>query len=102
MKAALAKTPKHDFVLPAGEVRRVTLCDTGRPEVFLSGTEPSHICGDGSTPAPVSAAKTAATATKKAGAVPKAAIGAPAAPATPVDGVGDGTLDTKPQAQPTP
>jgi penicillin-binding protein 1A len=104
MKAALAKTPKHDFVLPAGEVRRVTLCDTGRSEVFLSGTEPSHICGDGSTPAPVSAtAKTAAAATKKAATVPKAAI---AAPATPADGIGDGTqfesLDTKPQAQPTP
>jgi penicillin-binding protein 1A len=107
MKAALAKTPKHDFVLPAGEVRRVTLCDTGRPEVFLTGTEPSHICGDGSTPPPVSeAAKTAAAAAKKAAAVPKAAVAAPAAPASPVDGVGDGSqfesLDTKPQAQPTP
>jgi penicillin-binding protein 1A len=30
MKAALAKTPKHDFAMPSGEVRRVTLCDTGR------------------------------------------------------------------------
>jgi penicillin-binding protein 1A len=100
MKAALAKTPKHDFVQPAGEVRRVTLCDTGRPEVFLTGTEPSHTCGNGSTPAPV------APAAKKVVAVPKAAIAPPAAPATPVSGVGDGTnfetLDTKPQAHPTP
>jgi penicillin-binding protein 1A len=107
MKAALAKTPKHDFAFPAGEVRRVTLCDTGRPEVFLTGTEPSHICGDGSTPPPVSeAAKSAAAAAKKAAAVPRAAVAAPAAPASPVDGVGDGSqfesLDTKPQAQPTP
>jgi penicillin-binding protein 1A len=107
MKAALAKTPKHDFVLPAGEVRRVTLCDTGRPEVFLTGTEPSHICGDGSTPPPASeSSKTAAAATKKAVRVPRAAIAAPAAPAAPADGVGDGSqfdsLDTKPQAQPTP
>ena len=43
---------KHDFVLPAGEVRRVTLCGTGRDEVFLTGTEPSHTCGtpDDGTP----------------------------------------------------
>jgi penicillin-binding protein 1A len=107
MKAALAKTPKHDFVQPVGEVRRVTLCDTGRPEVFLTGTEPSHICGDGSTPPPVSAAgKTAAAASKRAAAVPKAAIAKPAAPSTPSDTVGDGStfesLDSKPQAQPTP
>ncbi len=104
MKAALAKTPKHDFVQPAGEVRRVTLCDTGRPEVFISGTEPSHICGDGSTPAPHEAAKTAAAVTKPA-AAPKPAIAAPAAPATP-GSIGDGqtfeTLETKPQAKPTP
>lgn len=106
MKAALAKTPKHDFVQPAGEVRRVTLCDTGRPEVFISGTEPSHICGDGSTPAPREAApKTGVTATKKIVAAPKAAIVAPAAPATP-GSIGDGqtfqSLDTKPPAKPTP
>jgi penicillin-binding protein 1A len=82
MKASLAKTPKHDFVLPAGEVRRVTLCTTGRPEVFLSGTEPSHTCGDGSTPAPV------APAAKHA-----AAIAAPAKPPAPGDDAGQ-TFDT--------
>jgi hypothetical protein len=88
----------------------VTLCDTGRPEVFLSGTEPSHTCGNGETPPPVTeAAKTAAAAAKKAETVPKAAIAAPAAPAmpsTPKDAIGDGTtfesLERKPQAQPTP
>jgi penicillin-binding protein 1A len=52
MKAALAKTPKHDFVLPAGEVHRVTLCSTMQPEVFLDGTEPARVCGDGTTPPP--------------------------------------------------
>jgi penicillin-binding protein 1A len=52
MKAALAKTPKHDFVLPAGEVRRVTLCGSGASEVFLDGTQPAHVCGDGETPPP--------------------------------------------------
>jgi penicillin-binding protein 1A len=105
MKAALAKTPKHDFVQPASEVRRVTLCDTGRPEVFLTGTEPSRVCGDGSTPPPAGEARTAAAAVKKAASVPKAAVAAPAAPATP-HGIGDGTtfesLDTKPQAAQTP
>jgi penicillin-binding protein 1A len=98
MKAALAKTPKHDFVLPSGEVRRVTLCDTGRSEVFLSGTEPLHTCGNGQTPPP-------SWAVKKAAAVPKAQIAAPAAAATPGDSAGDGetfeSLDTKPQAQST-
>jgi penicillin-binding protein 1A len=52
MKAALAKTPKHDFVLPVGEVRRVTLCGSGQSEVFLEGTQPAHTCGDGATPPP--------------------------------------------------
>jgi penicillin-binding protein 1A len=45
MKAALAKTPKHDFVLPYGEVDRVRLCGTGKVEVFLTGTAPAHTCG---------------------------------------------------------
>ena len=108
MKAALAKTPRHEFVLPAGEVRRVTLCDTGRSEVFLTGTEPSHTCGNGATPPPTWGEPKAATvATKSApAAVPKAAIATPAAPATPQDAIGDGTtfesLDTKPQGQSTP
>jgi penicillin-binding protein 1A len=116
MKAALDKTPKHDFAFPAGEVRRVTLCDTGRSEVFISGTEPSHICGDGATPPPAwapqpkkaapakAAAPAAADAAAAAAAVPKAKIPKAAAPQP--DSVGDGqtfqTLDSKPQAQPTP
>lgn len=68
MKEALAGTPPRDFAFPAGEVRRVTLCGSGRSEVFLSGSEPSHVCGDGATPVPFAprvkkalpAAKTAA------------------------------------------
>ena len=105
MKAALDKTPKHDFVLPSGEVRRVTLCDTGRSEVFITGTEPSHICGNGETPAPAGQRAPAKAARAPVANVVKAAkIAAPAAPATPVDAVGDGTnfesLDTKPLAQP--
>lgn len=112
MKSALAKTPKHDFALPAGEVRRVTLCDTGKSEVFITGTEPSHICGNGETPAPGSERPARAAAAAAAAPAPKAAaktaakIAAPAAPAAPANTVGDGqtfdSLDSKPQAQPTP
>jgi penicillin-binding protein 1A len=110
MKAALAHTPPHDFVLPAGEVKRVTLCDTGKPEVFLTDTVPIHTCGDGSTPAPVTTIRhTTASAAVTMPAAPVTAPKAPAAPAAPAapkDSVGDGTtfqsLDAKPAAQPTP
>jgi penicillin-binding protein 1A len=78
MKAALAGTPKHDFALPAGEVRKVTLCSTGRPEVFIAGTEPERVCGNGETPAP---------RVKKAA---PAAVATPAA--VPSDSIGDGTV----------
>jgi penicillin-binding protein 1A len=112
MKASLAHTPPHDFVLPAGEVRRVTLCDTGRPEVFLTNTVPIRTCGDGSTPAPVTTTvhHAAAGSTKTVlPAVPVTDPKAPAAPSTPgepKDSVGDGetfqSLDTKPAAPATP
>jgi penicillin-binding protein 1A len=53
MKKALENTPKHDFVLPAGEVHRVRLCGTGKTEVFLAGTEPQRTCGnEDETPSP--------------------------------------------------
>ena len=40
MKHALAHTPKRDFAVPAGDVKLMTLCSTGRQEVFVTGTEP--------------------------------------------------------------
>ncbi|MBV9440117.1 MAG: PBP1A family penicillin-binding protein [Candidatus Eremiobacteraeota bacterium] len=54
MRAALAKTPPHDFTFPVGEVHKVRLCSTGKTEVFVAGTEPQHGCGtpdDEPTPA---------------------------------------------------
>jgi penicillin-binding protein 1A len=45
MKAALAKTPKHQFAFPSTEVRKVAYC--GQPkkfEYFLEGTEPLGSC----------------------------------------------------------
>ncbi len=97
MKAALAKTPKHDFVLPYGEVERVRLCSTGKVEVFLTGTAPARTCGSpDASPGPqrhrlagfASNAAAASAASQKIGAaaataahaVPTAAI-APAVPA---------------------
>lgn len=50
MKAALVKTPKHDFPLPRDEVHKVVLCGTGKEEVFLIGTEPAKTCGDSRFP----------------------------------------------------
>jgi penicillin-binding protein 1A len=58
MKEALAKTPHHDFVLPVGEVKKVTLCSTGKPEYFVAGTEPAHTCGNGSDASSKAAANT--------------------------------------------
>jgi penicillin-binding protein 1A len=112
MKAALANTPKHDFVMPAGEVRRVTLCDTGKPEVFLTDTVPIRTCGDGSTPAPVTiqhvtkAKSVPVVGTGDDAVAAPAAPQAPAAPAPPKDSIGDGTtfqsLSTHPAAPATP
>jgi penicillin-binding protein 1A len=92
MKAALAKTPKHDFVLPVGEVRKVTLCGTGKPEVFLVGTEPAHTCGDGEVHTKKKAAGdgiVAPAAPAAASAVPKAPVSADSA--APTNSIGDGT-----------
>ena len=97
MKKALEKTPKHDFVLPGGEVRKVTLCSTGRPEVFIRGTEPERVCGNGETPAPRVPAKPKAPALAPAAAVPTPV-------AVPTDAIGDGTtfqtLQNYPSAAP--
>jgi len=82
MKAALAKTPKHDFPIPAGEVDRVRLCSTGKVEVFLTGTEPEHTCGspdDKATPAP----KDGTSAFAPYAPVPQAALPNPPAGAAP-------------------
>jgi len=43
MEAALAKTPKHDFPFPSGEVVKVATCGGGY-EYFLPGTEPLGGC----------------------------------------------------------
>jgi penicillin-binding protein 1A len=81
MKAALATTPKHDFALPAGEVKRVTLCGSGQSEVFLNGTEPAHVCGDGETPPPRPLPSAKGDAAAPAAAAP--AVDAPVPAATP-------------------
>jgi penicillin-binding protein 1A len=42
MKHALAHTPKRNFPIPSGDVRLMTLCSSGRQEVFVNGTEPQN------------------------------------------------------------
>jgi penicillin-binding protein 1A len=44
MKAALAKTPPHDFTFPVDEVVKVAGCGRG-VEYYLKGTEPQSGCG---------------------------------------------------------
>ncbi|MGA7354723.1 MAG: transglycosylase domain-containing protein [Candidatus Cybelea sp.] len=44
MKAALAKTPKHEFPFPSDEVAKVAGCGRGN-EYYLRGTEPESGCG---------------------------------------------------------
>jgi penicillin-binding protein 1A len=116
MKAALAKTPKHDFVLPVGEVHKVKLCGTGKTEVFLAGTEPLHgTCGEADeTPAPRSRDKSAyvpaAGVAAAAVPVPKAYIPKAYVPKTPPsiapltpppNTIGDGETQVPLQPDPT-
>jgi penicillin-binding protein 1A len=106
MKQALAKTPKHDFVMPAGEVRKVRLCGTGKTEVFLAGTEPARTCGspDEASPSPRSRA---ALAPPAAPAVPIAKAEAPKLPppvvplTPPPNSVGDGQTQVPLGPEPT-
>jgi len=99
MKAALEKTPKHDFVLPEGEVRRVTLCGTGKSEVFLVGTEPSHTCGNGLPTTTHSKSKTAAAAVPDvplaAAVAPKPVKAAATTDTPPTNSIGDGQTFVK-------
>jgi penicillin-binding protein 1A len=102
MKKALEKTPKHDFVLPAGEVRKVRLCGSGKSEVFLVGTEPAHTCGSGdekqSVPAVPAAAGPAVPLAK--GAAPQ--VPPPVTPLTPPpNSVGDGQAQIPLGGEPT-
>lgn len=45
MKAALAKTPPHDFPFPADEVTRVASCRGGGIEYYLTNSAPTAPCG---------------------------------------------------------
>jgi penicillin-binding protein 1A len=102
MKQALAKTPKHDFTMPAGEVRKVRLCGTGKTEVFLTGTEPARTCGNpDETPAPHSRAALAPPAAPIA--KPEALkVPPPVVPLTPApNSVGDGQTQVPLGPEPT-
>jgi penicillin-binding protein 1A len=100
MKAALAKTPKHDFAFPRDEVRKLVLCGTGKQEVFLIGTEPAKTCGDsrfakkkiakGDTTLPDPVA-TVDPELKGSAIVTAPPVNAAKPDAVPTDSIGDGT-----------
>ncbi len=104
MKAALAKTKPHDFVLPVGEVVKARLCGSGRADYFLVGTD-QNTCG---TVADTSSSR---SVTRRAPAVPLAPLpvvhAAPKAPPSvapltpPPDAVGDGQTYQRLDAEPT-
>jgi hypothetical protein len=48
MKAALLHVAKHDFALPVTEVHKLALCRTSKKaEYYVTGTEPSGSCANG-------------------------------------------------------
>jgi penicillin-binding protein 1A len=78
MKAALAKTPKHDFPFPASEVKKLAYC--GEPkkfEYFLEGTEPRTGCASAGYAGP---SHTASVPGYQAAAPVAAYVAPPAAP----------------------
>jgi penicillin-binding protein 1A len=104
MKQALAKTPKHDFVMPAGEVRKVRLCGTGKTEVFLAGTEPARTCGspDEASPGPRTRAALAPPAAPVVPIAKAEALPPPVVPLTPPpNSVGDGQTQVPLGPEPT-
>ena len=104
MKAALAKTPKHDFTFPEDEV---TMCGH---EYYLNGTQPVSGCGGGkrvgdTEVAPVSTVAPAATLDPTATPTPELKTGDvnAADPTPPPNSVGDGSKFQKlDNATPTP
>jgi len=49
MRAALADVPKHDFLFPSTEVRKIAMCGYSKKyEYFLDGTEPHSTCAGAS------------------------------------------------------
>jgi penicillin-binding protein 1A len=109
MKAALAKTPKHDFAYPSSEVRKEPYCGQAKKyEYFLMGTEPpscayagyySHTRRTAMEEAPPAEAEPVA-----ATAVPEhaetAAVAAPAAAVMPVSATAAAVAGQSVQSQP--
>jgi penicillin-binding protein 1A len=87
MNAALATTPKHDFVYPSTEIVRLPTCgNTDRVEFFLAGSEPTSRCASGTglyEPKMALAARATATPSANGAAIPASSTvaGAAAAPA---------------------
>ena len=92
MRAALKDVPKHDFVMPADEVRRMASCSGRGYEYYLIANAPTSPCGTSSltaipvVPGPVAPLTFAPP--KTPGPTPTAL---PVTATQPPDSVGDGT-----------
>ena len=80
MKAALATTPKHDFVMPADQVVKLASCSGGYV-YYLIGTQPSGGCTSPQT----------AQDESEATAAPVATDSPTSPPSAPPNSIGDGT-----------
>lgn len=91
MKVALKGVPKHDFVMPADEVKKMPSCSGGGSEYYLIADAPTSPCGGtgydrAALPAPVSTFKAAPMPT-----LAPTPTDMPVLATQPPDSVGDGT-----------
>jgi penicillin-binding protein 1A len=95
MRAALVNVAKHDFPMPATEVRKLASCGGSRKtEYFLNGTEPScahQTVGSSQAAGPAPAQPPAQTPVRAA--APVAAVRPPPPPAAPAGRAGASTVD---------
>ncbi len=107
MKAALQGVPKHDFVFPGDEVKKIASCGRsyGPWEYYLNGTEPLSPCGEPQTPKLNSFGEGVGLSNDSASLPPAPTFSPeptapPVDPTQPPDTVGDGTnyvpLDSSP------
>jgi len=92
MRAALAKVPKHDFVMPADEVRKMASCSGRGMEYYLIAGAPTSPCGSAfGTPAPASYYVAPVYSAPPLPTLAPTPTPLPAIATPPPDSVGDGT-----------
>jgi penicillin-binding protein 1A len=105
MRAALEKTPKHDFPYPSDQVTRVAVCGApGKSEFYSGGTQPSAGCapGPGIVPPKGVLAGGDEQSTAKPIAALKPAVPSPSPLASAAESAPSGTAVPTPAAVPVP